>query len=242
MDIKRAKIPNRIGIALSVVLFGVPAALLWLATHALMPRLLARGWEPLLAWFFSGGLVLVPLLAAALIGGAMAIQSTSQARLLEHLRVRKMTSSDWRLAGFAIGGTIAATAGLHALNVLVWPQLPTQPDFIQFRPLATDQLYLLAVWLPFFAVNIIGEELWWRGFIQPRQEPVFGANTWIVQGVLHGAFHFSFGPGVLLVLLPVVFIIPWSVQRSQNTCVGIVVHGSINGPAFLAINLGLLPS
>jgi membrane protease YdiL (CAAX protease family) len=241
MAMERVKIPNRVGMALSIVLFGIPAVLLWFATHMLMPRLIARGWEPLIAWFFTGGLVLAPLLAAALVGAALAIQSISPARLLEHLRVRKMTSGEWRLAGLAIGGTITAIAGLHALNA-VWPQLPTEPDFIRFRPLAADQLYLLAVWLPFFAVNIVGEELWWRGFIQPRQERVFGANTWIAQGLLHGAFHFSFGPGVLLLLLPVVFVIPWAVQRSQNTSVGMVVHGTINGPAFLAINLGLLPS
>jgi membrane protease YdiL (CAAX protease family) len=238
---ERARIPNRIGMALSAALFGIPALLLWLATHVLMPRLIARGWEPLLAWFFAGGLVLATLLAAALIGAIMALQQRSLPNLLGHLRVRRITSDEWRLVGLALGGTIAAVAGIHALNLILWPQLPPQPEFIHFKPLATGQLYLLAVWLPFFATNIIGEELWWRGFIQPRQEPVFGAHTWIVQGVLHGAFHFSFGPGVLLVLLPVVFIIPWAVQRSKNTSVGIVIHGGINGPAFLGINLGLTP-
>jgi membrane protease YdiL (CAAX protease family) len=238
---KRVEIPNRIGVVLSVMLFGIPAVLLWLATHVLMPRLVARGWEPLLAWFFAGGLVLATLLAAALTGAAMAIQDRSLPKLLEHLRVRRITSDEWRLVGLALVGITAAVAGIYAVNQLLWPQLTPQPEFIHFEPLATDQLYLLAIWLPFFAVNIIGEELWWRGFIQPRQEPVFKANTWIVQGVLHGAFHFSFGPGVLLVLLPVVFAIPWAVQRSRNTSVGIIIHAGSNGPAFLAINLGLMP-
>jgi membrane protease YdiL (CAAX protease family) len=238
---KRVEIPNRIGVVLSVMLFGLPAVLLWLATHVLIPRLVARGWEPLLAWFFAGGLVLATLLAAALIGAAMAIQDRSLPGLLGHLRVRKITSGEWRLVGLALVGTMAVVAGIYVVNQLFWPQLPPQPEFIRFKPLTTGQLYLLAVWLPFFATNIIGEELWWRGFIQPRQEPVFGSNTWIVQGVLHGVFHFSFGPGVLLVLLPVVFVIPWAVQRSRNTSVGIIIHGVINGPAFLAINLGLMP-
>jgi membrane protease YdiL (CAAX protease family) len=59
----------------------------------------------------------------------------------------------------------------------------------------------LALWLPFFFFfNIVGEELWWRGFILPRQEPVFGRRTWVLQGVLHGFFHFSFGPGVLFLI------------------------------------------
>ena len=77
----------------------------------------------------------------------------------------------------------------------------------------------LALWLPFFVLNIVGEEFWWRGFIQPRQEPVFGRSTWLVQGLLHGLFHFSFGFGVLFLLLPVVLAIPWAVQRTRNTSV-----------------------
>jgi membrane protease YdiL (CAAX protease family) len=109
------------------------------------------------------------------------------------------------------------------------------------QPLVAAQHYLLALWLPFFATNIIGEELWWRGFIQPRQEPIFGGATWIVQGLLHAAFHFSFGPGVMFVLWPALFSIPWAVQRTRNTSVGMVVHAAINGPAFLALTLGLEP-
>jgi short chain dehydrogenase len=64
-DQQRRLIPERIGVALSLVWFGVPALLLWLATTQLLPILVARGWEPLVAWFLSGALVLAPLLAAA---------------------------------------------------------------------------------------------------------------------------------------------------------------------------------
>ena len=110
------------------------------------------------------------------------------------------------------------------------------------KPLEAGQYYILAIWVPFFALNIVGEELWWRGFIQPRQEPVFGRTTWLIQGLLHGLFHFSFGLGVMFVLWPAVFSIPWAVQRSQNTSVGIVIHAGVNGPGFLAVTLGLLPA
>jgi membrane protease YdiL (CAAX protease family) len=110
------------------------------------------------------------------------------------------------------------------------------------QPLQPAQYYLLALWLPFFAANIIGEELWWRGFIQPRQEPVFGRGTWLIQGLLHGLFHFSFGLGVMFVLWPALFSIPWAVQPSQNTSVGVMVHAGVNAPGFLAVTLGVLPT
>jgi len=235
-------IPERIGFGLSLVLFGVPALLLWLATAQMLPILVARGWEPLAAWFLSGALVLAPLPVAALLGTWMALPEPSLPAILKHLRVRGLTAREWRLASLVLMFTIAAMAGLQLLNTSVWPGLPPHPSFMAVKPLGSGQYYILALWLPFFALNIVGEELWWRGFIQPRQEPVFGRSTWVIQGLLHGLFHFSFGLGVMFILWPVVFSIPWAVQRSRNTSVGIVIHAAINGPAFLVVTLGLMPA
>lgn len=232
----------RIGLGLSIVLFGIPALLLWATTSLLMPPLVQRGWTPQTAWFLAGSLVFVPLLAASLIAAWASVRTPSLARILEHLRVRPMTSADWRLAGFALIFIGSATAVLYAVNANLWPRLPPHPPFLTATALEPGQYYILLLWLPFFAVNIVGEELWWRGFIIPRQEPVFGGATWIVQGVLHTGFHASFGLGLVFILLPTVFALPWAVQRSKNTSVGIVVHGGINGPAFLAISLGLVPA
>ena len=233
---------QRIGLVLSIVLFGVPALSLWAATSFLVPVLVERGSEPLTAWFLAGTLVFALLLAAALLGAAMALPAPSPQTILQRLRVRRLSVDDWRLAGLVLIATFAVMAALHLFNARVWPQLTPHPPFMTMQPLKPGQYYLLALWLPFFALNIIGEELWWRGFIQPRQEPVFGRATWIVQGILHGAFHFSFGLGVMFVLWPAVFTIPWAVQRTRNTSVGMVIHAGINGPGFLAITLGLLPA
>jgi membrane protease YdiL (CAAX protease family) len=235
-------IPERIGIWLSAVLFGIPALLLWFATDLGVPCLVARGWDPLLAWFLAGPLVFVPLLVAAVVGASMALSTSSPSAILKHLRVRRLSIAEWRLTALTLAATAAAIAGLTFLNTKGWPGLSTEPSFMAVRTLVPAQYYLLACWLPFFAVNIIGEELWWRGFIQPRQEPVFGRSTWIVQGFLHAAFHVSFGPGVIFILLPALFSIPWLVQRSRNTSAGMVVHAGINGMGFLIVNLGLLPS
>jgi membrane protease YdiL (CAAX protease family) len=234
-------VPERIGLGLSVLLFGLPALALWIVTSVLVPNLVTRGWEPLAAWFVAGMLVLGPLLVFALVGAWISQPVPAVAGILKQLRVHRMTVSDWRVAALALVIAIAAVAALQVLNTRIWPRLPPHPPFLTVQPLVPAQYYLLALWLPFFAVNIIGEELWWRGFIQPRQEPIFGSGTWIVQGLLHFAFHFSFGLGVMFVLWPVVFSIPWAVQRTRNTSVGMVVHAGINGPGFLAVTLGLSP-
>lgn len=232
--------PDRVGLGLSLILFGVPALALWLATSLLVPALVGRGWEPLSAWFLAGTLALGPLLAAALAGAWMAVSVASFPAILEHLRVRRLSPHDWRTAGFALAVTIVAMGALQLLNARVWPQLPPHPPFMTVQALEPVRYYLLALWLPFFAVNVVGEELWWRGFIQPRQEPVFGTSTWVIQGLLHGAFHFSFGWGVIFILWPVLFSIPWAVQRTRNTSVGMLIHAGINGPGFLGVTLGLL--
>jgi hypothetical protein len=46
----------------------------------------------------------------------------------------------------------------------------------------------------------------------------------------------------MFILLPTVLALPWAVQRSRNTTVGIVLHAGINGPAFVAVSLGVLPA
>jgi membrane protease YdiL (CAAX protease family) len=233
--------PARIGIGLSVVLFAVPAAMLWIATHRAVPALTARGWEPLPAWFFAGGaLVFAPLLGGALVVAGRSAPQRTLAGMLAHLRVGRMSRADWRLAGITLAATLAAIAVLQFVNAALWPGLPPHPPFMSVKPIDAGQYYILVLWLPFFAANIVGEELWWRGVIQPRQEPVFGGSTWIVQGLLHGAFHVSFGAGLLFVLLPVLFSIPWAVQRSRNTTVGMIVHAGVNGPGFLMVIIGLI--
>jgi membrane protease YdiL (CAAX protease family) len=235
-------IPQRIGPGLSIFMFGVPALLLWAAIALFMPPLVRSGWATQTAWFLAGSVALMPLLAAALIGAFAATAQPSPARMLEHLRVRPMTAGDWRVAAYVFLLIGIATAALYAVNNTVWPRLSSHPPFLPPTALEPAQYYILLLWLPFFAVNIFGEELWWRGFILPRQEAVFGRFTWIVQGLLHTAFHFSLGLGVIFILWPTAFALPWAVQRSKNTSVGIVLHAAINGPAFLALNLGLMPA
>lgn len=233
---------GHLGLLPSLVLFGVPALMLFAATHWVIPRLTARGVDSLLAWFLAGGLlVFAPLLAAALIAAARASPGAGWRTRLGRLRVRPMRGRDWRIAGLALLITYALTAAMQQLGAAFWPSLPPHPPFMEVKPLAAAQWYVFLAWVPFFFANIVGEELWWRGIIQTRQEPVFGPATWLVQGTLHFLFHLSFGLGILLVVWPITFAIPWAVQRTRNTSVGIVLHAGVNGPGFLAVTLGLLP-
>jgi membrane protease YdiL (CAAX protease family) len=77
-----------------------------------------------------------------------------------------------------------------------------------------------------FVFNILGEELWWRGFILPRQELVFGARTWIIHGTLWALFHFFYHTdlGILVSYLPTTLGLSYVAQRTRNTWPGIIGH------------------
>jgi hypothetical protein len=67
-------------------------------------------------------------------------------------------------------------------------------------------------WTEWFSplVIIFGEELWWRGYIVPRQEQARGRWTWAIHGMLWFLWQ-------ALALLPICLAVPYVAQRRQNT-------------------------
>jgi membrane protease YdiL (CAAX protease family) len=108
-----------------------------------------------------------------------------------------------------------------------------------FEPLGPGRYWILGAWLPFFVLNIIGEEFVWRGVILPRQEVAFGGRAWLVNGILWLLFHAAFPWQVLLTLLPITLILPYVVQRRRSTWSGIVIHGGFGAVGFLVLAFGL---
>lgn len=86
-----------------------------------------------------------------------------------------MTALDWAwsIAGIAILGAAA-----FALLRLFLGSLHLGPSFMTMEPLTSGRYWILAVWLPFWVLNIFGEELLWRGVVLPRQETAFGKWAW----------------------------------------------------------------
>lgn len=151
-----------------------------------------------------------------------------------------MNRADW----FWSVGSIFIIGVLSFLIIKVLESLignvENQPPFMYFEPLTPGRYWILLIWFPYWLLNILGEEILWRGVILPRQELVFGKNTWLINGLFWGIFHIAFGWQLLITLLPILFIQSFVVQRRQNTWIGVVIHGGINGPSFLAIAFGIL--
>jgi membrane protease YdiL (CAAX protease family) len=231
-----------IGVGQTAILFGGGALLLFAVTHGVIPALIERTTiEPILLWFGAAGLgVFLPLL---LIGVALLRQEgvrLNSGSWCERLRFVRMTRADWL---WTIVGVLAV-AVLAAKSVLLmkifFGFVNLQPSFLRLEPLAPDRYWILAVWLPFFLINIMGEEFLWHGVMLPRQEAAFGRWAWLANGLGWLGFHVAFGPSVLFVLWPTTLIIPYIVQRQGNTWIGVLIHSALNGGGFLAIAFGLL--
>lgn len=227
---------------LTLALFGAPAVALYVATRIAIPNVAeATGWEPIIWWFLLGGLgVFVPLLVIALLllrGEALDGIDIWRNRL----RFHRMRASDWRwaLGGLVVIGALSALIQFAVLPLL-FTEVSVHPPFMAFEPLGPGRYWILAAWLPFWLLNIFGEEILWRGVILPRQEAAFGARAWVANAAGWALFHVAFGVQLMLMLLPIIVLLPWITQRCRNSWVAVVIHGGLNGPGFVAIALGVV--
>jgi membrane protease YdiL (CAAX protease family) len=104
-----------------------------------------------------------------------------------------------------------------------------------------------AWWIPaYYAVvmlvcNIGGEELWWRGYVLPRQELAFGRTAWIVHGIFWSIFHLFMQPTLWdMVRMAITGVaLSFVAQRTKSTWPGIVGHSFGNLPFFLSLVKGV---
>jgi membrane protease YdiL (CAAX protease family) len=216
------------------------AFFLFLTTEFLLPFLIDLGVPTALSWFVSGGLVFISLFFHAIIEYVRERDTFDFPAMMKRFRFLPMNAGDWM---WAIGGLItvgALTAGIMMIEESLIPGFAPSPQFMDMGPLAPGQKWFLIIWLPFFFFNIIGEEIMWRGYLLPRMEASMGSRAWIVNGALWTIFHFAFGWQMVIMLLPILFIQPYIVQRRGNTWIGVIMHGLMNGPSFIMISLGVL--
>lgn len=223
-----------LGLAGSVVWFGIPSLALFAATRLLLPLLTSRGLNGLYAWYICASLVL---------GGMFftAVLKAGKPRM-KFLRLEPLSKTQWKTT---ILVTLLTLAGMGlawlAAEWILGKSESVLPPFIQGADLeAGNRIFLFLAWLPMFFFNIAGEELFWRGYLLPRQEAALGKYAWIVNGLLWIVFHISFGIRLIIMVLPVFFFLPWMASKTKNTWPGIILHGLVNGPAFALILLGVI--
>jgi membrane protease YdiL (CAAX protease family) len=88
--------------------------------------------------------------------------------------------------------------------------------------------WLLGLYLVLFFLNVVGEEILWRGYLWPRQELTHGKYTWIVHGLLWTSFHL-FAPYNAVMVLPGALFMSYITQKYQNNTIFLISHATLNG-------------
>jgi membrane protease YdiL (CAAX protease family) len=223
--------------------FGVPALLFRASLYGGIPALIHVGLAR-----FEASVVGLTIPAAALFALAFGCYRRdgyplAWSAVRSRFRLFPPTRAGW---AWALGGWLATFLSIGALAFTA-PRLISAlpgiapPEFFPpwLRPGAAFDLASFAAYIGkpvrgnwgvatlFFVMlwfNIAGEELWWRGYILPRQEAAHGRWAWLIHGLLWLAWHLAFYPWQALALLPICLAIPYIAQRRQNTWPALIIH------------------
>lgn len=233
---------KKLGFSGSFAIYLPAALLMYVLTRFLIPFLSeVTGMETILFWFIVAGAgIFTPLIITGLVILKSEGYRISRQTITNRLRFRRLTL---RNLLFALGGLVAVgviSGVVMQILEMVIGKFDHSPAIMQFEPLSAGRYWLLLVWVPYWLTNILGEEFLWRGVMLPRQEIAFGKYAWLIHGFGWGLFHIAFGWQLLITLVPLIFIQSYLVQKTGNSWVGVIMHGGLNGPAFLAICFGLI--
>jgi membrane protease YdiL (CAAX protease family) len=215
----------------SLLFFLVPGLYALFSQYVLFPSLVQLGVSEEYAYNTALLTGFVLLFLATIIALRVEGWSLNWATVRERLRVRRMDANAWKwtlsfLVFYLLLGFLFNTIAQFVYEKLgFWP-----PD--ADIPL-TNIPFLIIV----LVANILGEELWWRGYILPRQELEHGKRAWLVNGILWSLFHMFKWWAVPFMLLRQ-WMLPFVVQRTKNTTPGIFIHFISNG---LSILLSIIP-
>lgn len=165
---------------------------------------------------------------------------------------KEKTSQKWLFAAILLGTLVKRNAAIlqpTLQSVKVFDSTGFYSEFFShFGP--TDFMGLTlqgAWWIPFYyavvmlVCNIGGEELWWRGYVLPRQELAFGRTAWLVHGIAWSAFHLFMQPTLWDTVRMAItgLALSFIAQRTRSTWPGIVGHSFGNLPFFLSLVKGV---
>jgi membrane protease YdiL (CAAX protease family) len=219
----------------SILFFLGPALYGVFAYYLLFPSLTQLGVSQENAYNTAHLTVFILLFILTIIALRVEGWPLSRVTLRERLRFKRMDSTAWKwtisflLLYLVLGLVLNMLAQFVYEIVGFWP-----PD--ADIPL-TNIPFLLIV----FIANILSEELWWRGYILPRQELEHGKFAWIVNGILWSFFHIFKWWAVPFMLLKH-WMLPFVVQRTKNTTPPFLIHLTSNGMGILLSIIPLLSS
>jgi membrane protease YdiL (CAAX protease family) len=104
--------------------------------------------------------------------------------------------------------------------------------------ITSNTKWIIIPWAIHFFFNIIGEEIYWHGYIMNRQFTVLGKYTWLVNAFFWFLVHLVWGWAVAIIAIPMIFIQTFIMQKTRNIWSGIFIHGFLGFIGDVATILG----
>ncbi len=249
MNVQPSFTPKPLYWAGSLLLFGLPALIFFAASHVVYPRLLYLNWSAFDAMILTLTVPLalfVPLTVYCcwrdgypLTGAAFWARTRFQEFRLRYLGWVLLIV----LVSVLLGGLLLPLSAWLVHNGYVTIPAYVPPFLNQVSGSATlgdpnawaafvggpiqGNWRVVVLYALFFFFNIVGEELWWRGYVLPRQISAFGRWAWLIHGGLWALFHL-FKWWDVLTILPTCLIIAYVAQRMRSTWPTLIAHAFIN--------------
>jgi len=240
------------------LLFTVtPAALVYSAQWFVAPTIVNKLGQPFfVAYLICWGTTEVCFLVAALTAYRLEGNPLQRKSFAERYRLSRPRKSDviWAIVTLTLmlvtNQALAFTAQwLASIPAFApHPSFPPEltpdaltsmvPGVFMGMPLK-DAWRTVVVYMLGWGFNILGEELWYRGFMLPRQELAHKHLGWLVNGLSFWLLHIVWKWN-LIALLPGALILSYISQRQKTTWVGIIAHGVLNFTPLIAITAGVL--
>jgi len=240
--------PQAVSLGTAASVFAPSCLLILVSVYVVWPRLIAAGLPPLLGYLLCFQTIPFLLLFMQL---AMYLRHEGReagpTSLVERLRLRlawKPIAVGFALfvAGAAIYGGLQPVSRWLAGVELFAPPAWFPPDLHPLKdshtgsfmgyPM-TGKLWPVGLWTVGWLLNIVGEELLFRGYLLPRLEKTYKTRAWLVNGLMWNAWHI-FWRWQMVTLLPFCLLVPFAAQKTRSTWPGLVGHGLLN---FVAVIL-----
>jgi membrane protease YdiL (CAAX protease family) len=238
----------------AVCLFAATSGLIFLGLYVAIPRVIERGLTFLQAYLLFFYAPFMVILLIAIIAFRAESGSITWNGFIQRYRLNRIDKKTWiwivlltllcivAYVGLAFTGKLLSKVPLLAppgyFPAEINPTKMMTPGIFMDTPLK-GQWWIIPLYAVGWIFNIFGEELLWRGYLLPRQELSYGKQAWLVHGALWTLWH-VFWKWNLLVIMPVAFAIPFAVQKTKNTWVGIIAHGALNLVPLVIIIKGVI--
>jgi membrane protease YdiL (CAAX protease family) len=211
----------------TVLFFAIPGMLIALGFLVVLPALERAGMARAMAYtavqvVFVGGLIPATLIAIALEGRPLTWPSIRQ-----RLRLKPIKGDSWTWMTIGILIFVGSYyAGLWLISTLTRQFGLTFPN-TNF-PLDAGSAVNRALWIVNLVIGLFAEELWWRGYVLPRQELTYGRDTWKIHGLLWALVHVGYSGWFTIALIIPCLTLAFIAQGLKNTTPGIAMQVFLN--------------